>query len=46
MNLRKIFIPLGIVALAIAGYRAYGLQGILTVSGGWSCGGCCITRVS
>ena len=34
MNLRKIFIPLGIVALAIAGYRAYGLQGILTVSGG------------
>lgn len=34
MNLRKIFIPLGIVALVIAAYRAYGLQGILTVSGG------------
>lgn len=34
MNLRKIFIPLGIVALVIAAYRAYGLQGSLTVSGG------------
>ena len=34
MNLRKILIPLGIVALVIAAYRAYGLQGILTVSGG------------
>jgi hypothetical protein len=34
MNLRKILVPLGIVALVIAGYRTYGLQGILTVSGG------------
>lgn len=34
MNLRKILVPLGIVALVIAAYRAYGGQGILTVSGG------------
>lgn len=34
MNWRKIFIPLGIVVLVIAAYRAYGPQGILTVSGG------------
>ena len=34
MNLRKILIPAGIVVLVIAAYRAYGPQGILTVSGG------------
>ena len=34
MNLRKIFIPLGVVALVIAAWRAYGPQGIITVSGG------------
>lgn len=34
MNWRKTLIPLGIVILFIAGYRAYGMQGILTVSGG------------
>ncbi len=34
MNLRKILIPLGIVVLVFAAYRAYGLQGIITVSGG------------
>ena len=34
MNLRKFLIPLGIVVLVIADYRAYGPQGILTVSGG------------
>ena len=34
MNLRKILIPAGIVILVIAAYRAYGPQGILTVSGG------------
>jgi len=34
MNLRKILIPLGIVVLVFAAYRAYGPQGILTVSGG------------
>ncbi len=34
MNLRKFLIPLGIVVLVIAAWRAYGPQGILTVSGG------------
>jgi hypothetical protein len=34
MNWRKILIPIGIVCLVIAAYRAYGPQGILTVSGG------------
>ncbi|MBS0468393.1 MAG: glycerate kinase [Proteobacteria bacterium] len=34
MNLRKILIPLGIVVLVFAAYRAYGLQGIITVTGG------------
>ncbi|HQQ71081.1 MAG TPA: glycerate kinase [Alicycliphilus sp.] len=34
MNLRKILIPLGIIVLVFAAYRAYGPQGILTVSGG------------
>ena len=34
MNLRKFLIPLGIVALVFAAWRAYGPQGILTVSGG------------
>ena len=34
MNLRKILIPAGIIVLVIAAYRAYGPQGILTVSGG------------
>ena len=33
MNLRKFLIPLGIVVLVIAAWRAYGPQGILTVSG-------------
>ena len=34
MNWRKFLIPLGIVLLVIAAWRAYGVQGILTVSGG------------
>ena len=34
MNLRKFLIPLGIIALVFAAWRAYGPQGILTVSGG------------
>ena len=34
MNWRKILIPIGIVLLVLAAYRAYGPQGILTVSGG------------
>lgn len=34
MNLRKILIPAGIVVLFIAAYQSWGLQGILTVSGG------------
>lgn len=34
MNLRKILIPLLIVVLVFAAYRAYGMQGIITVSGG------------
>ena len=34
MNWRKILIPIGIVFLVFAAYRAYGPQGILTVSGG------------
>ena len=34
MNWRKILIPIGIVILVFAAYRAYGPQGILTVSGG------------
>lgn len=34
MNWRKILIPIGIVFLVFAAWRAYGPQGILTVSGG------------
>ena len=34
MNWRKIFIPIGIIVLVFSAYRAYGPQGILTVSGG------------
>lgn len=34
MNLRKILIPLGLIVLVFAAYRAYGMQGIITVSGG------------
>lgn len=34
MNLRKILIPAGIAILFIAAYQSWGLQGILTVSGG------------
>ena len=34
MNLRKILVPLGIAVLVFAAYRAYGMQGIITVSGG------------
>ncbi|MGD9773330.1 glycerate kinase [Diaphorobacter sp.] len=34
MNLRKILIPAGIAALFIAAYQSWGVQGIVTVSGG------------
>lgn len=34
MNWRKIFIPLGIAIVVFAAFRVYGMQGILTVSGG------------
>jgi len=34
MNLRKILAPLGIAVLVFAAYRTYGMQGIITVSGG------------
>lgn len=34
MNLRKFLIPIGIVFLGFAGYRAYGHQGLFAVGGG------------
>ncbi|MFT3813208.1 MAG: glycerate kinase [Acidovorax sp.] len=34
MNFRRFLVPLGLAVLFVAAYRAYGWQGVITVSGG------------